>query len=208
MDRELMVPTQLTSSSSRRPHPRAHSVAALDRPAGALIACTAALVAVTALAAIAGTLDHALVPSTPPHPTLHPTLAAAAAAAASILANNARVLALPYGLLILRFDAVRWGRTVGSALLVGVLSVNAIAVGLALGRWQQRLAPYLPHLPLEWAATGVSASVWARAVARAGDPGATTQPVCWRWCVLAAAITLLLLTAAAAAEVLLTPHAA
>ena len=198
-----MVPTQLTSSSSRR-HPRARSVAALDRPARAAITCTAALAAVTALAAGAGALDHMLVPSTPPHPTLHPTLAAAA----SILANNARVLALPYGLVILRFDAVRWGRTVGTELLVGVLSVNAIAVGLALGRWQQRLAPYLPHLPLEWAAAGVSASVWAGAVARAGDPGATTQPVCWRWCVLAAAITLLLLTAAVAAEVLLITHAA
>lgn len=199
-----MVSAQLTSaSSSPRRHARARSAAAL---AGACPAiwCTAALVATTALAAVAGTLDHALVPSTPPHPTLHPTLAAAA----SILLNNARVLALPYGLLVLRFDAVRWGRTVGTALLVGVLSVNAIAVGLALGRWQQRLIPYLPHLPLEWAAAGVSASVWAGALARAGDPGTPTQPESWRWCALAAASTLLLLTAAAAAEVLLTPHAA
>jgi hypothetical protein len=203
MDRELMVPTQLTSSSSRR-HPRARSVAALDRPARAAITCTAALAAVTALAAGAGALDHMLVPSTPPHPTLHPTLAAAA----SILANNARVLALPYGLVILRFDAVRWGRTIGTALLLGVLSVNAITVGLALGRWQQGVIPYLPHLPLEWAAAGLAASVWARALARAGDPSTHAQPENWRWCALAAAITLLLLTAAAAAEVLLIPHAA
>ncbi len=195
MDRELVVATQLT------PH-RTHPLVA--RPAGAAIACTATLVALTALAAAVGALDHALVPSTPPHPTLHPTLAAAT----SILRNNARVLALPYGLLVLRFDAVRWGRTVGTALLVGVLSVNAIAVGLALGRWQQRLIPYLPHLPHEWAAAGVSASVWGGALARAGDPGAPTHPKSWRWCALAAASTLLLLTAAAAAEVLLTPHAA
>lgn len=182
-----MVTTDLTASKTARP------LATAGRAARAAIACTATLVAVTALAAIAGTVDHALAPSTPPHPTLHPTLAAAAA----ILLNNARVLALPFGLLVLRCDTIRWGRTLGSALVVGVLSANAVTVGLALGRWQGRLVPYLPHLPLEWAAAGLAASVWARALAtRRRDPGDLAR---------AAAMTLLLLAAAAAIEVLLTP---
>ena len=169
------------------------------------IACTTALIAVTAIATIAGTFDHALAPSAPPHPTLHPTLAAAA----SILANNARVLALPYGLVILRFDTVRWGRTLGSALLVGVLGANAVTVGLALGRWHGRLVPYLPPLPLEWAAAGLAASVWARALATGRrDHGHLAPAADWRGPAAAAAITLALLAGAAGAEVLLTPHAA
>ncbi len=193
-----MVTTHLTTS-------RSHSITAVAGPVRAAIACTIALVAVTTLAAIAGTLDHALVPSTPPHPTLHPTLGAGAA----ILANNTRVLALPYGLLILHLDAVRSGRTAGSALLAGVLAANAITVGLALGRWQARLVPYLPHLPLEWAAAGLAASVWARTLAtHRRDPHGHPQAPGSRSVVIAAAITLLLLTAAAATEVLLTPHAA
>jgi hypothetical protein len=171
----------------------------------AALTCTAALLAAGAITAIAGTIDPALAPSTPPHPTLHPTLAAAGA----ILVNNARVLALPYGLLLLRLENVRWGRTLGSALVVGVLAVNAVTVGLALGRWHGRLIPYLPHLPLESAAAGVAASVWARALARRHrDPCDCAQGADGRAASLTAAITLLLLAAAAAVEVLLTPHAA
>jgi hypothetical protein len=195
-----MVTTHLTTS-------RSHSIPTVAGPAAAAIACTIALVAVTTLAAIAGTLDHALVPSTPPRPTLHPTLAAAAA----ILANNARVLALPYGLLILHLDAVRWGRLLGDALLAGVLAANAITVGLAIGRWQTRLVPYLPHLPLEWAAAGIATSVWVRTLAtHRRDPagGHAQAPGSHEHVIAAAITTLLLLTAAAAVEVLLTPHAA
>lgn len=171
----------------------------------AAMPCTAALVAVTALAAIAGTVDPALVPSTPPHPTLHPSLAAAA----SILANNARVLALPYGLVLLRLEDLRWGRVLGTAVIAAVLAVNAVIVGLELGRWQSRLIPYLPHLPLEWAAAGVAASVWARALTpRRRDPGDPSREGRARRLAVTAAVTLLLLGAAAAIEVLLTPHAA
>jgi hypothetical protein len=171
----------------------------------AAMACTTALIAVTAIATIAGTVDHALAPSAPPHPTLHPTLAAAA----SILANNARVLTLPYGLVILRFDTIAWGRSLGSGLLVGVLGANAVTVGLALGRWQGRLVPYLPHLPLEWAAAGLAASVWARALATGPrDPGHVAAGAGWRGRAVAAAMTLTLLAGAAGAEALLTPHAA
>jgi hypothetical protein len=192
-----MVTTDLTEPTRPR--------ATAGGPARAAIACTAALVAVTALATIAGAVDHALVPATPPHPTLHPTLAATA----SILLNNARVLALPYGLLILRFDTVRWGRTLGSVLLIGVLGINAVTVGLALGRWQGRLIPYLPHLPLEWAATGLAASVWARTLGVCRrDPGDLAPAAGCHGPAITAALTLLLLAAAAAIEVLLTPHPA
>jgi len=196
-----MDATELTRSNAR-------SLPAGDADGGpvqAALACTAGLAAATAIAAIAGTVNPGLVSSTPPHPTLHPTLAAAA----SILVNNARVLALPYGLLILRLDNVRWGRILGSALLLGVLGSNAVTVGLALGRWHGRLIPYLPHLPLEWAAGGLTASVWARAVVcRHRDPVGCTQVADGRAAAVTAAITVLLLAASAGVEVLFTPHAA
>lgn len=199
---ELIKMAAFALDARRRRVPQARQLSRSTVTLAAL--CAAALVAATGVAAVAGAVDPALVPATPPHPTLHPTLAAAA----SILVNNARVLALPYGLLILRLDEVRWGRTLGSALLVGVLGANAIMVGLALGRWHGRLTPYLPHLPLEWAAAGLAASVWARALAtRRRDPGDIVQAAHSRAPAVAAAITLLLLGAGAAVEVLLTPHA-
>jgi general stress protein CsbA len=186
-----MVTSELTD--------RAHTGPSPFRPA---LVCTTALVCVTAIAAAAGAADPRLVPNTPPHPTLHPTLSAIA----SIFVNNARVLALPFLLVVFRFDRVRWGRAVGTMLLAGILAGNAITVGITLGRWQVRLVPYLPHLPLEWAAAGVAAGVWAAAVTRSPDRAARGRTAL-RGQVVAGVLTLVLLAAAAVTEVLLTPHA-
>ncbi len=204
-----MVTTKLTHHPGTAPKTR-RSMRTLDSAAdagraAAAVACTAALVLVTAAAAGAGAVDPALAPATAPHPVLHPTLAAAA----SILATNARVLALPYGLLLLRLDDVDWGRLIGSAALAGMLALNAITVGLAIGHWQSRLTPYLPQLPLEWAAAGVAASAWAHTLIRhRRDPGPPAPALRRRALALNATVTLTLLSAAAAVEVLLTPHAA
>jgi general stress protein CsbA len=190
-----MVTSELTQPVAGR----AHIGLSPFRPA---LICTAALVCVTAIAAAAGAADPALVPNTPPHPTLHPTFGAIA----SIFVNNARVLALPFLLVVFRFDRVRWGRAVGTILLAGILAGNAITVGITLGRWQGRLVPYLPHLPLEWTAAGVAAGVWAAAVTARRDQ-ADHDRTALRGQVVAGVLTLVLLAAAAVTEVLLTPHA-
>ena len=57
-------------------------------------------------------------------------------------------------------DKSRLGRRAGDLVVVAVIAVNAIPVGIALGRWQGRLIPYVPQLPLEWAALIVAVSAW------------------------------------------------
>ena len=75
--------------------------------------------------------------------------------------------------------------------------VNAIVVGLALGRDQGRLLPYLTGLPFEWAALTVAAGAWL--AARRGQDRPRT---------LAAytAGVVVLATIAAALETFTTPH--
>jgi hypothetical protein len=135
-----------------------------------------------------------LAPSGPPHPTLHPSFGAVA----GIVAQNLRVLAAPYLLAVFRFDRTRRARLAGDVLVAGILGGNALRVGLALGRWQTGLLPYLPQLPLEYLAAAVAASAWI--LGRRGGLG--RRAFC-----IHAALTALLLCGAAAAEVLLTPHA-
>jgi hypothetical protein len=161
-------------------------------------ACATAFAAITSLtmiAAAAGAIDRALVPSTVPHAALAPSFGAWG----SIVIQNARVLALPFGLVAFGIHHGRFSRHLGDGAVVGVLGVNAVKVGLALGRWQGRLLPYLPHLPLEWAAAGVAAGAWL--YARTHDDQRRRAGV-----LIQVAITFAALAAAAAAEVLLTPH--
>lgn len=134
-----------------------------------------------------------LTPGGPPHPTLHPSLGAVA----GILAQNLRVLAAPYLLSLFRFGRERRARLVGDVVVAGILGGNALRVGLALGRWQGSLLPYLPQLPLEYLAAAVAASAWIL-----GHRGGANH----RALAIEAALTALLLSGAAAAEVLLTPH--
>ena len=47
---------------------------------------------------------------------------------------------------------------------------NTIPVGLALGRWQGRLLPYVPQLPLEWAALATALTAWLHAPAGVSNP--------------------------------------
>jgi Stage II sporulation protein M len=189
-----MAATELAAATSicDRQHTRV--------PPGATVAYTlAALAIITALAAGAELVDRNLFNSPAPHPTLHPT----AEAIASIFASNLRILALPFLLIVFRFHTSRAARTAGDLLLIAVVAVNGLRVGLAIGRWQTQLVPYLPHLPLEYAAAAVATSAWLQARQNA----ITRQSRNTRAIAATGAGGAALLIAAAVVEVLLTPHA-
>ena len=96
------------------------------------------------------------------------------------------------------FGASRPARTFADLLVAAPLALVTIQVGLALDRWGARLLPYIPQLPIEYAAAALAAGVWityrhsprpaVRALAR--DTG----------------LMLALLAIAATVEVLATPH--
>jgi hypothetical protein len=149
----------------------------------------------TALAAAAALAWPALGPGTAPHPTLTPTIGAIA----GILLDNTRALAPPLLLALLGFGAHRGSRALGDLLVALPLATTSIDVGLALGGWGGRLLPYIPQLPLEYAAAAAAANLWLTHRRKSGTTGAAIAP--------AATQTLALLVAAAAIEVLATPHA-
>jgi hypothetical protein len=137
-----------------------------------------------------------LAPATHPHSTLRPS----AGAVVSILLNNLRVLAAPFILVAARFERAHASRLVGDAIVAAILVGNAIAVGLALGRWRGELIPFVPQLPLEYLAAATAAATWLdarRDTTRSGPSNAVTNAV----------TTIALAVAAAVIEVLLTPHA-
>lgn len=122
----------------------------------AIYTASAAVLALTLAGAAAAMVDPALAGRTRPHPTLTGSLGDYL----SILATNLRVLAVPFILAALRFPTTRLGRTTGDLILTALTALSTLAVGIALGRWQQRLIAYLPHLPLEWAALSLSLAAW------------------------------------------------
>jgi hypothetical protein len=164
------------------------------RTTRAIIAAYAALWLLTAAAALAGALVPSLGPSRAPHPTLEPS----ATAIATILLTNVRALAPPFLLAAFRFGSARASRAFGDLLVATPLALIAIRVGAALGRWNGRLIPYIPQLPIEHLAAAIAAAVWIahrKAPARHG-----------RSLTRSATLVLIALAAAAAIEVLATPH--
>ena len=138
-------------------------------------------------------LDPELAGSTPPHPTLTGSLGDAV----WVLQNNARVLAVPFLLIACGFQQRRLSRRAGDLIVPALVTASAIPVGLELGRWGARLVPYLPQLPVEWAALALSAHAWV--LARRGH--ATIRQLAQL-----AAIVLALLAGAAALETWDTPN--
>jgi hypothetical protein len=165
--------------------PREHA-----RRLGAAAACVWLLTASGVLLAL---FAPALASSTHPHPTLHGTLGELA----SVAANNLRVLAAPFLLTVFRWPGGRMTRRLGDLVIATLIAENTIAVGLALGRWGDRLLPYVPQLPLEWTALGIAGAAWL--TARDGSRGRVLA--CY------ALATLGLTISAAAVEVDFTPHA-
>jgi len=160
------------------------------RRAGAAVAWMWLL---TVAAAVAAQIAPGLAPNGRPHPTLHGTLGELA----SVIANNLRVLAAPFLLAAFRWPGGRLTRRLGDLLIAALIAQNTISVGLALGRWADRLLPYVPQLPLEWTALGIAGAAWLSA--RDGGRGRVLAGY--------ALATLALTISAAAVEVELTPHA-
>lgn len=146
----------------------------------------------TLLGAAIGTAAPALSPGGRPHPTLHGSLNELV----SITATNARVLSAPFLLALFRFPDHRRTRQVGDAFTAGLVAGNALRAGIALGRWQARLLPYVPQLPLEWLAAALAAAAWLTLRTGAQRQTALTY----------LAAVLVLVAAAAAVETLATPH--
>jgi hypothetical protein len=158
-----------------------------------LVGSAACVWLLTAFGALAARLLPGLAPSMRPHPALHGTLGELA----SVIANNLRVLAAPFLLTVFRWPRGRLTRRLGDLLIAALIAENTITVGLALGRWGDRLLPYVPQLPLEWTALGIAGAAWL--TARDGGRG--------RVLAVYALATLALTISAAAVEVELTPHA-
>jgi len=158
--------------------------------------CWVTLAAATALGAAAAIAWPALGPATRPDPTLHPSFDAIA----STLLNNVRVLAAPFILAAARFGATRVSRLAGDAIVATILLGNAIAVGLAFGRWREALIPFVPQLPIEYLAAATAAGAWIEVRRDASLPAP-------RVAATSAVATIGLAAVAAAIEVLLTPHA-
>lgn len=152
-----------------------------------------AVIGLTAFGIGAAVVDPALAGSTQPHPTLTGTLAEAA----GILQNNARVLSVPFLLVALGFPKSRLGRGAGDLVVAGLTVASVVPVGLELGRWQGRLLPYLPQLPLEWAALVLAVYTWI--IARSGH-------MTVRQLAPLATVVLALLTCSACLETWATPH--
>jgi hypothetical protein len=164
------------------------------RATRAIITAYAGLWLLTAAAALAAALVPSLGPSRAPHPTLKPSVAAIAI----ILLTNVRALAPPFLLAAFRFGSRRASRTFGDLLVTTPLALVAIRVGAALGRWNGRLIPYIPQLPIEYIAAAIAAGVWI--VQRKAPAG------CGRSLTRSALLVLIALAAAAAIEVLATPY--
>jgi hypothetical protein len=97
---------------------------------------------------------------TGPHLQLYPHSTPTPEAALTIWLNNLRVTGWPLLALALRMHRTRWRRRLANICIAGSLAANAALVGAAIAAGGERILPYLPHLPLEWAALALSATAW------------------------------------------------
>jgi hypothetical protein len=161
--------------------------------ARAIATSSVLVIGLTGLGAALALLAPELAGTTPPHPTPD----GGVGEAASIAAGNARVLVAPFALCLLDLPSSRLGRCVGDLLVLVLVALNTILVGLAVGRWRGQLLPYIPQLPVEWAALTIATAAWL--ISR--DSHASRR----RLAILAGA-TSLLLVYAAALETWCSPH--
>jgi hypothetical protein len=158
----------------------------------ALWAITIAGAALTALLASGparALMRLALSPADNPPPSLGHVLALAA--------HNLPICAWPLLLGFLRLPERSAARRAADVLLLASALANIAPVAVALGSYGWALAPYIPQLPLEWAALAVGYGSWVAERERA----LTGRGRLW----LASMIGALLLTAAAL-ETCAVPH--
>jgi hypothetical protein len=168
-------------------------VTARLRPARELVISLAVVWLLTAVGALVGLLAQGLAPGGSPRPTLQGSVTDVL----SILATNLRLLSVPFALGALGFQGSRRARAFGDVLVGAMVTLNALRVGLALGRYGTGLIPYIPQLPVEWLALALSTSAWIAARRQAQRQTLRTR----------ALQTLVAAATAAAIEALLTPHA-
>jgi hypothetical protein len=163
-------------------------------PLAQRLAATAGLVVgLTALGALIGVLAPGLADGARPHPALNRTFGTAA----GILAENLRVLAAPFLLWFLRLPSSHFGRRAGDVLILAIVAINTLTVGVELGHWRGQLIPYLPQLPLEWAALTIAVGAWLTVRNGHGERRRLAH---------LAAATVVLLVCAAIVETWGTPH--
>ena len=155
-----------------------------------VLSAYATLWALTALVAGAARLagvEHRPTPSAHRHGSLHETL--------TIVATNARlaIILLAGAALVARARA--W-RPMLDAAIGALLVVNVGTVGVAIAVHGAAIAPWLVHLPLEWAGFAIATAAYGQA---------RSAPLCWsqlqRYALAAAAA----LTLAATVESFLVP---
>lgn len=160
----------------------------------AVLAITyAALLAATALAAGVSLLPNYIEPQLQLYPHRTPTIEAAL----ETWIHNIRVAGWPLLFAAVGTYRVRGRRRLGDSLLAIFIASNTALVGAAIAVGGSRIAPYLPHLPVEWAALATATAGWLLASRRALSRRALAT--------LAAAFVALL-AIAAALETYAVPH--
>jgi len=149
---------------------------------------------VTATGAAIALVAPGVAPAGAPHATLHGT----PSEAASILLANLRVLAAPIILTAARWDGGRVTRTIGDAIVLADLVVTPFLVGAALGIHRTALVPFLPHVPIEWAALSTAVAAWLSA--------RRSPSTSWRTIASYAAVVVVLAAASAIVETVAVPH--
>jgi hypothetical protein len=78
----------------------------------------------------------------------------------ALAAHNIPIFSWPLLLGVLDAHHRRLARHVADGVVVAAIFVNTAQVGIGLGAYGRALLPYLPHVPLEWAAAALGASGW------------------------------------------------
>jgi uncharacterized membrane protein len=80
--------------------------------------------------------------------------------ALELAAHNVSVAAWPLLLGVAGAHRHHLTRTLGDWALLASIALNTLLVGAAVGAYGLRLAPYVPQLPVEWAAVALGAASW------------------------------------------------
>jgi hypothetical protein len=78
----------------------------------------------------------------------------------ALAAHNFPITAWPVLLGVMGAHRQKLTRRLADVLVAGWLAVNVLPVGAAIGAYGSPLLPYVPQLPLEWAALSLGASGW------------------------------------------------
>jgi hypothetical protein len=80
----------------------------------------------------------------------------------TLAAHNLPIASWPLLLGALGAERSRAGRRAADCLVLACVAVNVAPVGAALGAYGRTLLPYVPQLPLEWAALAAGAAAWLK----------------------------------------------